>query len=61
MLGLDPGVALALVLSVASAGLCVGYGVMRWNADDDQDEVPPDGLPTPSVAGRAKEKELSAE
>ncbi|HSM03121.1 MAG TPA: hypothetical protein VK858_00790 [Longimicrobiales bacterium] len=41
MLGLDLSVALALVLSVASAVLCVGYGLTRWNADADDDRPDP--------------------
>ncbi|MDX1395603.1 MAG: hypothetical protein R3195_14565 [Gemmatimonadota bacterium] len=35
MLDLDASVMLALALSVASAVLCVGYGLRRWHADDD--------------------------
>ena len=27
----DPGVWMAYVLTVASAALCVGYGIARWN------------------------------
>ncbi len=41
MLGLDLSVALALGLSVASAALCVVYGVVRWNADGDAGDDPP--------------------
>lgn len=40
MLGLDFGVWLALMLSLASAVLCVGYGMIRWNVDDDSDSDP---------------------
>lgn len=35
MLGLDAGVWTALLLSVASLVLCLAYGLVRWNADDD--------------------------
>lgn len=37
MLGIDFAVWLGLILSLASAVLCVGYGVIRWNAHDDSD------------------------
>jgi len=49
MLELDFAVALALVLSVGSAVLCVAYGLARWNADDDREEGPPD--PRGAAAG----------
>jgi len=42
MLGVDLAVWLAMLLSLASAVLCVVYGLSHWNADDD----PP---PTPST------------
>lgn len=36
MLGIpDTGVLLAYVLSVLSAVLCIGYGIMNWNKDAD--------------------------
>lgn len=35
MLGVDVAVWLAILLSLASAMLCVVYGLARWNADDD--------------------------
>lgn len=35
MSGIDFTVWPALVLSLASAILCVVYGLIRWNADDD--------------------------
>jgi hypothetical protein len=54
MLGLDLSVALALVLSVASAALCVGYGLTHWSSDDDQDEEPPIGIPEPAETGVPK-------
>jgi hypothetical protein len=58
MLGLDLDVGLALVLSVASTALCIGYGVMRWNAGDDaRDDVPEGGSARAEIA-RAAEKEL---
>jgi len=41
MFALDFAVALALVLSIGSTLLCVGYGFARWNADDDQGDDPP--------------------
>ena len=35
MLGLaDAGVAAALIASIASAALCVVYGLLHWNDDD---------------------------
>lgn len=45
MLGLDAGVWTALLLSVASLVLCLAYGLVRWNADDDAlgDTSVPDG------------------
>lgn len=56
MLGLDLAVALALVLSVGSAALCVAYGLARWNADDDREEAPPDPPGVPAEAGSASRK-----
>lgn len=46
MLGTDVAVTLALLLSLASAVLCVAYGWSHWNADDD---VPPTGGPSPTA------------
>jgi len=40
MLGIDFAVWLALMLSLASVALCVGYGASRWNLDDDSDPEP---------------------
>jgi hypothetical protein len=35
MLGIeDPGVILAFLVTLASAALCVIYGLLRWNHDD---------------------------
>ncbi len=31
----DSGVWLAYVLSIASAALCVGYGIARWNKGEE--------------------------
>ena len=31
----DPGVWLAYVLSLASAALCVGYGIVNWNKGEE--------------------------
>lgn len=36
MLGIpDPGVWIVMILCVLSSALCIVYGVMNWNADDD--------------------------
>jgi len=41
MLGLaDVSVWLAYVLSIASALLCVGWGIWRWNHDDAAPDEP---------------------
>lgn len=45
MLGIDFAVWLALLLSVASALLCVVYGLARWNVDDDSTPGPASGAP----------------
>jgi hypothetical protein len=40
MLGFaDAGVAAAWLLCLASTALCVGYGLWRWNADEDHTPV----------------------
>ncbi|NCA81715.1 MAG: hypothetical protein EOM72_03085 [Opitutae bacterium] len=31
----DPGVWLAYLLSIAGAGLCVGYGIVNWNKGEE--------------------------
>ena len=46
MLGIDFTVWLALMLSLASVALCVGYGASRWNLDDDSDPAPSPRDPT---------------
>jgi hypothetical protein len=52
MLGLgDPGVALAYVLCLFSAVLCVGYGIVYWNRGANQE--PP---PTPEDLKWAREE-----
>lgn len=39
MLGIESfGVLLAFLLCVVSAVLCVGYGLWRWNLDEDSDQ-----------------------
>jgi hypothetical protein len=38
MLGIpDPGIYLAVLLCVLSAIICVVYGAMNWNSDDEPD------------------------
>jgi len=54
MLELDLGVALALFLSVASAVLCVAYGLTHWNADDDRPDAPPDQVRTATESRRIR-------
>ena len=36
----DLAVWLAILLSVASTALCVVYGLLRWNVDDDPADPP---------------------
>lgn len=56
MLGIDFAVWLALMLSLASVVLCVGYGVTRWNRDDDPDREPGDRDPATAHGGGDIEK-----
>lgn len=60
MLGIDFAVWLALLLSVASALLCVVYGLARWNVDDDSTPGPrgrTSGAPVPSEGAPGSKKE----
>ncbi len=54
MLGIDSwGVLAACLLCLVSAGLCVGYGLWRWNRDEDADQ--PDDVQWAQTQAREEE------
>jgi len=56
MLGIQSwGVLSAYLLCLASAGLCIGYGLWRWN----RDEEPPQASDVQWAKTEAKEEEAA--
>lgn len=57
VLGIDFPVWLALMLSLASAILCVAYGVTRWNLDDDSERETGDAATVQTTREMGKRRE----